>query len=88
VLDTTHYDGPSTAAVQAPTPLGRRARLQVAGLGPEGSPALPDVHPVLLPSPAAVVRPLDEYVAYLALLDPAVSRARPWREPGQEEVCA
>ena len=47
VLEATHYDGPSTATVRAPTPLGRRARLQLAGL----------------PAPAALTRPLTAYVA-------------------------
>lgn len=49
VLDPAHYDGPSTDRVQAPTPLGRRARLQLA--------ALPG-----WPAPAAVARPLSAYV--------------------------
>lgn len=51
VLQAAHYDGPSTARVRAPTPLGRRARLQLAGL------------PAGLPAPAAVARPLAAYVA-------------------------
>lgn len=50
VLEAAHYDGPSTATVRAPTPLGRRARLQLAGL----------------PAPATVVRPLTAYVALVA----------------------
>lgn len=50
VLDPTHYDGPSTATVRAPPPLGRRGRLQLA--------AIPG-----LPAPAAVARPLTAYVA-------------------------
>lgn len=49
VLEATHYDGPSTPTVLRPTPLGTRARLQLAGVG--------------LPSPAAVARPLSAYVA-------------------------
>lgn len=47
LLEPAHYEGPSTRTVRAPVPLGRRARLQLAGL----------------PAPAAVVRPLDAYVA-------------------------
>lgn len=47
VLVPGHYDGASTAAVRAPTPLGRRAQRQLAGL----------------PAPGLVVRPLDDYVA-------------------------
>ncbi len=46
LLEPTHYEGPSTPMVRAPVPLGRRARLQLAGL----------------PVPAAGVRPLDAYV--------------------------
>jgi transposase len=49
IIDPAHYDGPSTSAVLAPTPLGRRARLQLAGLG--------------LPAPQTVARPLDAYLA-------------------------
>lgn len=45
VLEAAHYEGPSTPMVRAPTPLGARARLQLAGL----------------PAPAAVVRPLAAY---------------------------
>lgn len=59
VLVATHYDGESTATVRAPTPLGRRAQLQLAGLPG-------------LPVPAAVARPLDDYVA---LVDEACRRA-------------
>lgn len=47
LLEPTHYEGPSTATVRAPTPLGRRGRLQLAGL----------------PAPAAVARPLAAYCA-------------------------
>jgi hypothetical protein len=47
VLEPTHYDGPSTATVRAPTPLGRRAELQLA--------AVPGL-------PPTVGRPLAAYV--------------------------
>jgi len=47
LLEPAHYEGPSTPTVRAPTPLGRRARLQLAGL----------------PAPAAVARPLAAYCA-------------------------
>jgi transposase len=47
VLVPGHYDGDSTATVRAPTPLGRRAQLQLAGL----------------PAPTMVARPLDDYIA-------------------------
>jgi transposase len=49
LLEPGHYDGPSTPTVLRPTPLGKRAQLQLAGVG--------------LPSPAAVARPLSAYVA-------------------------
>lgn len=50
VLVSGHYDGASSATVRAPTPLGRRAQLQLAGIPG-------------LPRPAAVARPLEDYVA-------------------------
>lgn len=50
VLVPAHYDGESTATVRAPTPLGHRARLQLAGLPG-------------MPTPAAVARPLSAYIA-------------------------
>ena len=50
VLTPGHYEGESTATVRAPTPLGRRARLQLAGLPG-------------LPAPARVARPLSAYIA-------------------------
>jgi hypothetical protein len=49
VLDNAHYDGEATATVRAPTPLGHRARLQLAGI-----PGLPET--------ATVARPLADYV--------------------------
>jgi hypothetical protein len=55
VLEPAHYDGTSTAMVTAPTPLGRRAQLQLA--------ARP--HAALLPSPEAVARPLTQYLTLL-----------------------
>jgi len=55
VLEPAHYDGESTATVSAPTPLGRRARLQLA--------ARP--HTALLPPPEAVARPLSQYLTLL-----------------------
>lgn len=50
LLDPAHYEGPSTARVLAPVPLGRRGRAQVFA-DPR------------LPAPAAVARPLDTYAA-------------------------
>jgi hypothetical protein len=49
VLVSSHYDGPSTASVRAPTPLGRRARAQLASL----------------PGSARIARPLADYVLLL-----------------------
>lgn len=54
VLEPAHYEGDSTPAVLAPTPLGRRARLQLAAL------------PIGLPAPSTVTRPLDTYVELVA----------------------
>lgn len=53
VLESAHYDGESTAAVRAPTPLGRRSQLQLA--------ATP--YAVSLPAPDAITRPLSAYLA-------------------------
>jgi transposase len=50
VLTPTHYEGESTQAVRAPTPLGRRAQLQLAGLRD-------------LPTSTMIARPLSAYVA-------------------------
>lgn len=50
VLDPAHYEGPSTARVLAPPPVGRRGRQQLE-------------HWEGLPDPAQVVRPLTAYVA-------------------------
>jgi len=50
VLTPAHYDGESTPTVRAPTPLGRRAHLQLAGIPG-------------LPTPATVARPLSAYIA-------------------------
>ncbi len=56
VIDPAHYEGPSTDRVLRPTPLGRRARLQMAGLsGPSRQMV------VQLPAPEALARPLDQY---------------------------
>jgi transposase len=59
VLVATHYEGASTATVRAPTPLGRRAQLQLAGVAGVASVAG-------LPAPAAVARPLEAYIALVA----------------------
>jgi transposase len=57
VLEPDHYEGESTEQVIRPTPLGRRARLQMAGLSGPSRSAL-----YLLPDPERVARPLDAYV--------------------------
>jgi transposase len=62
LVEPAHYDGPSTATVLAPVPLGRRGRAQVT----DGTTGL--TYP-RLPAPAHVQRPLD---AYAALIDAAV----------------
>ncbi|MEN8184277.1 MAG: IS21 family transposase [Myxococcota bacterium] len=58
VIEPAHYEGPSTDRVLAPTPLGARARLQVAGLSSPSRRALCD-----LPEPETVARPLSAYAA-------------------------
>ena len=63
LIDPAHYEGPSTDHVERPTPLGRRARLQVAGLSSASRHAL-------LTSPARerLVRPLEDYVRMVEAL--------------------
>jgi transposase len=51
VIEATHYEGTATTTVRAPTPLGRRARVQLTG-----GAAVPGV-------PSAIGRPLAAYVA-------------------------
>lgn len=58
LLTPSHYEGPSTATVRAPTPLGRRARQQLDAL----------------PAPAALRRPLADYVALLDGMRPVAVR--------------
>jgi len=55
VLEPAHYEGDSTATVTAPTPLGRRARLQLNA----------QPYTALLPSPETVTRPLTQYLTLL-----------------------
>jgi len=63
LIDPNHYEGESTDRVHRPTPLGKRARLQLAGLS---SPS----RGVLLhaPAPEAVSRPLNDYVRLVEAL--------------------
>ena len=63
LIDPDHYEGPSTAEVERPTPLGRRARLQVAGLSSASRQAL-----LLAPAREQIVRPLDDYVRMVEAL--------------------
>ena len=63
VIDERHFAGASTATVRAPTPLGRRARQQLATV-PYGE---------RLPAPEAVVRPVTQYAQLVA----ALARGRP-----------
>jgi transposase len=58
VLEPTHYEGPSTAAVLAPTPLGVRARAQLAA------------QYAALPAPSTVTRPLATYLTLLEGVSP------------------
>jgi transposase len=50
VLEPAHYEGPSTATVLAPVPLGARARAQLAASY------------AALPSPSEITRPLTRYL--------------------------
>jgi transposase len=61
VLDPAHFEGESTDQVLRPTPLGHRARLQMAGLGAYG-----EIWP--LPDPERVRRPLEDYVQLVEVL--------------------
>jgi transposase len=53
VLEPTHYEGPSTATVLAPTPLGARARAQLAASY------------AALPAPGSITRPFTRYVTLI-----------------------
>ena len=63
LIDPAHYEGPSTDRVERPTPLGQRARLQVAG-------PLSDSRRALAAAPARerMVRPLEDYVRLVEAL--------------------
>lgn len=62
LLEPAHYEGESTDRVERPTPLGHRARLQMAGLSGPGLDTL------LLLEGRQVARPLDEYVRLVEAL--------------------
>lgn len=57
LLQSEHFEGESTERVLRPTPLGVRARLQLAGL------SAGDAVQLVLPAPERVKRPLERYVA-------------------------
>ena len=57
LIDPGHYEGASTDRVERPTPLGRRAQLQMAGLSSSSRKALLDA-----PERERIARPLDAYV--------------------------
>lgn len=63
VLEETHYEGPSTARVIRPTPLGRRGRLQVAGVPADGARAVSAGAPQ-----EGLERPLSAYARLVELL--------------------
>jgi transposase len=63
LLDPRHYEGESTDRVERPTPLGRRARLQMAGLSSASRQVLLET-----PPPEQVSRPLDAYVRLVEAL--------------------
>jgi hypothetical protein len=63
LIDPAHYEGSSTDRVERPTPLGRRARLQMAGLSSLSARSL-----LLLPDTERIVRPLDDYVQLVEAL--------------------
>lgn len=63
VIDPRHYEGPSTDRVERPTPLGRRGRLQMAGLSSPSRRAVWE-----LPTHEQVARPLDAYVELVEAL--------------------
>lgn len=63
LLDPEHFEGESTDRVLRPTPLGYRARLQMAGLSGPSRGAL-----LLVPEPEDLARPLEAYVQMVEAL--------------------
>ncbi|RMF05939.1 MAG: IS21 family transposase [Alphaproteobacteria bacterium] len=63
LIDPAHYEGASTERVERPTPLGRRARLQVAGMRSAARRALLDA-----PPRAEITRPLEAYARLVEVL--------------------
>lgn len=63
VIDPLHYEGASTDRVERPTPLGRRAQLQMAGLSSPSRRAV-----LSLPGQERMTRSLDAYVQLVEAL--------------------
>lgn len=63
LLDPRHYEGISTDFVERPTPLGERARLQLAGLSSPSRRAL-----LAVPDPVRLVRPMEAYAQLVEAL--------------------
>lgn len=63
LIDPRHYEGESTDRVERPTPLGRRAQLQMAGLSSPSRRALLEA-----PERDQIARPLDAYVQLVEAL--------------------
>ncbi len=63
LLDPRHYEGASTDRVERPTPLGQRARLQMAGLSSPSRQAL-----LAAPDREQITRPLEAYVQLVEAL--------------------
>ena len=63
LLEKSHYDGPSTDRVIRPTPLGRRGRLQMAGIAADGRRLASELAPR-----DDLKRPLSEYARLVELL--------------------
>lgn len=61
LLDPDHFEGESTERVLRPTPLGQRARLQLAGLS---APSFDRV--IQLPDVTRIARPIDAYAQLVA----------------------
>jgi hypothetical protein len=63
LIDPRHYEGESTDRVERPTPLGQRARLQMAGLSRVSQRAL-----LAAPDRERITRPLDACVQLVEAL--------------------
>lgn len=63
LIDPRHYEGASTDRVERPTPLGQRARLQMAGLSGTSRQAL-----LAVPERDRIARPMEAYVELVEAL--------------------